>query len=69
MGGTLTRFLVALIETEQGQVEAVFPDALVKEDQEEMLKPGVYIHAVGELAANPAILDLEKGYPKEGDRQ
>lgn len=65
MGGTLTRFLIGLIETKQGNIEIVFPDQLVPEGQEEMLGPGVTVTAEGELAANPAILEMEKGFVKE----
>lgn len=61
MGGVMTRFLIGLISTEQGDIEIVFPDKLIPEEATEMLRPGVYVHAVGELAANPAILDLENG--------
>lgn len=63
MGGVLTRFLVGLIHTEQGDVEIVFPDKLVPEGAEEMLCPGAYVQMTGELAANPAILELEQGIP------
>lgn len=62
MGGTMTRFLFGLLHTEQGDIEIVFPDKLVPEGQEELLQQGMIVHAVGELAANPAILEKEKGY-------
>lgn len=66
MGGVMTRFLIGLINTEQGEIEIVFPDKLIPEGQEEMLRPGVFVEAVGELAANPAIFELENGVsPKE----
>ena len=65
MGGVMTRFLVGLIHTEQGDVEIVFPDKLVPEGAEEMLCPGAYVQMTGELAANPAIFELEQGIPKE----
>lgn len=65
MGGVLTRFLVGLINTEQGEIEMVFPDKLIPEGQEEMLHPGVFVEITGELAANPAIFDLEKGVPQQ----
>ena len=65
MGGTLTRFLVALVATEAGDIELVFPDRLVTEGEEALLRPGVFLRAKGELAANPAILGREKGFPKE----
>ena len=38
---------------------------LIPEGQEELLRPGVFVEATGELAANPAIFDLEKGVPQE----
>ena len=65
MGGVMTRFLIGLIQTEQGEIEIVFPDKLIPEGQEELLHPGVFVEALGELAANPAIFDLEKGVPQE----
>ena len=65
MGGVMTRFLIGLIRTEQGEIEIVFPDKLIPEGQEELLRPGVFVEATGELAANPAIFDLEKGVPQE----
>lgn len=63
MGGVMTRFLMGLIHTEQGDVELAFPDELVPEGAEEMLCPGAYVLATGELAANPAIFELEQGIP------
>lgn len=63
MGGVMTRFLVGLIHTEQGDVEIVFPDKSVPEGAEELLCPGSFVLATGELAANPAIFELEKGIP------
>ena len=68
-GGVMTRFLMGLIHTEQGDVEIAFPDALVPEGAEEMLCPGAYVEAVGELAANPAIFELEKGVPGKEEEQ
>ncbi|MBQ6811385.1 MAG: hypothetical protein IJO94_08305 [Firmicutes bacterium] len=69
-GGVMTRFLMGLIHTEQGDVEIAFPDKLVPEGAEEMLCPGTFVDAIGELAANPAIFELEKGIPgKENEVQ
>ena len=61
MGGTLTRFIIALVETELGQLEVVFPDKMVREDDDDLLCPGTVLEFTGELAANPAILELERG--------
>lgn len=65
MGGTMTRFLFGLLHTEQGDIEIVFPDKLVPEGQEDLLQGGIIVHATGELAANPAILEKEKGFLTE----
>ena len=67
MGGVLTKFLIGLVATGQGELEVVFPGDLVKEEEEELLRPGSWLCCRGELAGNPAILALEKGVitPKE----
>lgn len=61
MGGVMTKFLIGLVATDQGELEVVFPGDLVKEEEEELLRPGSWLCCRGELAGNPAILDLEKG--------
>lgn len=69
MGGTMTRFLIALAETEMGQLEVVFPDKLVAEGEEDLLVPGSILKFTGEFAANPAILEMEQGYQKPGEEE
>lgn len=61
MGGTLTRFIIALVETELGSLEVVFPDSMVQEADDDLLCPGTVLEFTGEMAANPAIFDLEQG--------
>lgn len=63
MGGVMTKFIVCLVCTDHGDLELVFPAELIKEEAEKLLIPGAYVCCRGELAANPAILSLEKGVP------
>lgn len=69
MGGVMTRFIICLLETNQGEIELAFPGTMVAEAEENLLCPGSYVRCRGTLTGNPAICEMENGVIRKGKEE